>query len=52
MCRVVRMIRPLSFLVERVLETGLEPAATPQPRPPITEGDIELVCWMGIDTAP
>ena len=35
------------FLVEQVLETGLEPAAPPEPLPPITADDIELVCWMG-----
>lgn len=37
------------FVVEQVLETGLEPAATPEPRPPIVDEDIELVCWMGIE---
>ena len=37
------------FLVERILETGLEPAVPPQPLPPITPEDIELLCWMGIE---
>ena len=36
-------------LVERILETGLEPAEPPPPLPPISRGDIELVCWMGIE---
>ncbi len=39
------------LLVERILDTGLEPVEPPQPLPPITLEDIELLCWMGIDSA-
>ena len=37
------------FLIERILETGLEPADAPKPLPRITEDDIDLLCWMGIE---
>ena len=37
------------FLIDRVLETGLEPVVPPQPLPPISHEDIELLCWMGIE---
>ena len=37
------------FLIDRVLDTGLEPVVPPQPLPPISSEDIELLCWMGID---
>lgn len=37
------------FLIEQVLETGLEPVDTPEPLPPISLDDIELVCWLGIE---
>ena len=37
------------FVIERVLETGLEPVVPPPPLPPISPGDIELLCWMGIE---
>lgn len=35
-------------LVERILNTGLEPAHTPPPLPPIEPNDIELLCWLAI----
>ena len=38
-----------AVLVGRVLETGLEPARPPRPLPPIEPGDIELLCWMGVE---
>ena len=38
-----------TFLVEQILGTGLEPVEPPQPLPPITPEDVEVVCWMGID---
>ena len=37
------------FLIDQILETGLEPVVPPDPRPPITCEDIELLCWMGIE---
>ena len=37
------------FLIDRILETGLEPAEPPPPLPPIGREDIELLCWMGIE---
>ena len=37
------------FLIDQILETGLEPAAPPPPLPPITLEDIALLCWMGIE---
>jgi hypothetical protein len=36
------------MLVNRILDTGLEPFNQPQLLPPIEPGDIELVCWMGL----
>lgn len=40
-----------AVLVERILETGLEPARLPRPLPPIEPDDIELLCWMGVEAA-
>ncbi len=37
------------FLVERILETGLEPVEPPPLLPPIELEDIEVLCWMLID---
>ena len=37
------------FLIDRILDTGLEPAEPPSPLPPITREDIELLCWMGVE---
>ncbi len=37
------------YLIEQIIETGLEPAATPEPLPPISLDDIELLCWMGVE---
>ncbi len=36
-------------LIGHILEIGLEPAKPPAPLPPISEDDIELLCWMGIE---
>ena len=38
-------------LIDKILETGLEPVAPPDPLPPIELDDIDLICWMGIDPA-
>ena len=37
------------LLIERIVETGLEPVAPPSPLPPISREDIELLCWIGIE---
>jgi hypothetical protein len=39
-------------VIEEVERLGLEPFQAPTPLPPITEEEIHLICWMGIDTAP
>ena len=36
-------------LIDRILDTGLEPTIPPPPLPPIEKEDIELLCWMGIE---
>ena len=36
-------------LIEKILDTGLEPVEPPPPLPPISLEDIELLCWMGIE---
>ena len=36
------------YLIDRILETGLEPFREPPTLPPIQLGDIELVCWLAI----
>ena len=38
------------FLIDQVLETGLEPVVSPRPLPPILLEDIELLCWMGTES--
>jgi translation initiation factor 2 beta subunit (eIF-2beta)/eIF-5 len=35
-------------IVEKVRLLGLQPYKAPAPLPPIEEGDIELVCWIGV----
>ncbi len=41
------------FLIEQIHGTGLEAVKPPEPLPPIQRDDIELLCWMGIEsTAP
>ena len=39
------------YLIERVHETGLEPATPPPLLPPISPEDIDLLCWLGIESA-
>jgi hypothetical protein len=39
------------YLVEQILDTGLEPVEPPPLLPPIAPEDIELLCWMGIEPA-
>ena len=38
------------FLVKEIAATGLEPVEPPQPLPPISTDDIQLLCWLGIET--
>ncbi|MCY3767493.1 MAG: helicase-related protein [Gemmatimonadetes bacterium] len=37
------------YLIDQILETGLEPTSPPAPLPPIQLEDIELLCWIGIE---
>ena len=37
------------YVIDRILETGLEPTSPPAPLPPIQTEDIELLCWIGIE---
>jgi hypothetical protein len=39
---------PSIAIVDRILETGLEPFSQPPLLPPIEEEDVELICWMGV----
>ena len=36
------------YLIEKILASGLEAFIAPEPLPPISEEDIELLVWMGI----
>jgi hypothetical protein len=36
------------YLIDKILETGLEPFHEPEALPPIALDDIELVCWLGV----
>lgn len=35
-------------LIDRILDTGLEPFRGPEPLPPIRSDTIELVCWLAL----
>ena len=37
------------FLIDQILDTGLEPVEPAPLLPPITPEDIELLCWMAIE---
>ncbi len=37
------------FLIDQIIESGLEPTEPPPLLPPINQDEIELLCWMGID---
>jgi hypothetical protein len=41
-------VEKAKFLIDKILETGLEPFQEPQTLPPIRLDDIELVCWLAI----
>jgi hypothetical protein len=36
-------------LVAKVRDLGLQPFRAPEPLPPIQQGEIHLVCWMGVE---
>jgi Helicase conserved C-terminal domain len=36
------------YLIDQILETGLEPFRGPEPLPPIRLEEIELVCWLAL----
>jgi hypothetical protein len=38
-------------LVEKIDELGLEPYVAPEPLPLIDRDEIQLICWMAVDTA-
>ena len=42
--------RATDTLVENIISTGLEASQIPQPLPPIEEDDIQLLCWMAIES--
>ncbi len=38
------------FLVDRIIDTGIESIPEPPVLPPINEEDVELLCWIGIES--
>jgi hypothetical protein len=43
--------RKTLWLIERILETGLEPFQEPPTLAPIRIDEIELVCWLALSPA-
>jgi len=41
-----------AYLINQLLETGLEPFRGPEPLPPIRFDEIELVCWLALSPEP
>jgi hypothetical protein len=37
-----------AYLIDQILETGLEPFRGPEPLPPILLEEIELICWLAL----
>ena len=37
------------YLIRQIVASGLEPVEPPDPLPPISAHDIQLLCWLGID---
>ena len=35
-------------LINWIIKTGLEPAGSPDPLPPVSEEDIKLICWLAV----
>ena len=40
-----------SYLINKILASGLEPFVAPEPLPPISKEDIKLLVWMGITSS-
>ncbi len=38
------------YLIEKIIETGIESTTPPPPLPPIDKEDVELFCWIGIES--
>ena len=36
-------------LIKQITASGLEPVEPPQPLPPISSDEIQLLCWLGIE---
>ena len=41
-----------AYLIDKILETGLEPFREPPTLTPIRLDEVELICWMAISPAP
>ena len=37
------------YLIRQILACGLEPVEPPQPLPPISADEIQIICWLGIE---
>ena len=37
------------FPIRQIVASGLEPVEPPEPLPPISAHDIQLLCWLGIE---
>ena len=37
------------YLIRQIVVSGLEPVEPPDPLPPISAHDIQLLCWLGIE---
>lgn len=44
-------VEKAQYLIDRILETGLEPFNEPPTLPPIRLEEIELICWLAISPA-
>ncbi|MYF45440.1 MAG: helicase [Rhodobacteraceae bacterium] len=39
-----------NILIQKIIDTGIEPTTPPLPLPPIELKDVELLCWIGIQS--
>ena len=39
-----------NHLIDKIIETGIQSTAIPLPLPPIDNEDVELFCWIGIES--
>lgn len=37
-----------SFIIDKIINSGLKPTESPKPFPPINDEDIQLLCWMAL----